>query len=92
LCDGRAGSWLWPVFIFETLQKKKAIIEDVVVDKDHAEKVWAKSLMAVLIAVARKRKIDCVDLTSQPYRKIAHAMYESMGFKKRETNCYRLKL
>ena len=74
----------------ETLMRKVGIIEDVVVDKNYRGKGIGRKLTEMLIKEARKRKVDCVELTSNPNRKEANSMYESMGFKKRETNCYRL--
>ena len=80
----------------ETLIRKAGIIEnsgdteDVVLAKEYRGRGIGRKLNEFLIQEARKRKVDCVELTSNPNRKEANAMYESMGFKKRETNCYRL--
>jgi len=74
------------------LIRKTGIIEDVVVDKNYRGKGIGRKLTEMLIKEAKKRKADCVELTSNPKRAEANAMYESMGFEKRETNCYRLNL
>jgi ribosomal protein S18 acetylase RimI-like enzyme len=82
----------------ETLMRKAGIIEnpgdteDVVVDKEYRGRGIARKLNEILIKEARKRKVDCIDLTSNSSRTEAIAMYESMGFEKRDTNCYRLSL
>ncbi len=86
------------IYFKETLMRKAGIIEnsgdteDVVLDKEYRGKGISRKLNELLIKEARKRKTDCVDLTSNSSRTEANAMYESMGFKKRETNCYRLDL
>ncbi len=77
------------IYFRQTLLRKTGIIEDVVVDKNYRGKGVGRKLTEMLIKEAKKQKINCVELTSNPKRKEAIAMYESMGFKKRETNCYR---
>ena len=76
----------------ETLIRKTGVIEDVIVDNNFRGQGFGKKLMKILIKDAKKRGAECVELTSNSKRKEANAMYESMGFKKRETNCYRLEL
>ncbi len=76
----------------ETWMKKTGIIEDVVVDKFSRGQGIGRKLTEALIKEAKTRKADCVELTSNPKRTEANALYESLGFKKRETNCYRLEL
>ena len=80
------------IYFCQTLIRKTGIIEDVVVDKNYCGKGIGRKLTEMLIKEAKKRKADCVELTSNPKRAEANAMYESMGFEKRETNCYRLNL
>ncbi len=86
------------IYFKETLMRKAGIIEDpgdiedVVVDEEYRGRGIGRKLMEFLIKEAKKRKADCVELTSNSNRTEANAMYESMGFKKRETNCYRLEL
>lgn len=45
-----------------------------------------------LIARARIRGGQDVNLTSRPSRRIANALYKKIGFKKRNTNVYRFVL
>ncbi len=74
----------------QTLIRKIGIIEDVVVDKNYRGKGIGRKLTKMLIKEAKKQKADCVELTSKPSRIEANTLYESLGFKKRETNYYRL--
>lgn len=71
---------------------KKAIIEDVVVDKNTRGKGIASQLMKRAIEVARKGGARKIELTSNPTRIAANKMYVKFGFKVRHTNFYRLDL
>jgi phosphinothricin acetyltransferase len=78
------------IVIYEKLTGKVGIIEDVVVDKDHRGLGLGKSLVQYLIKFAQAKNVEYLDLTSNPSRKEANELYLKLGFKKRETNCYRL--
>lgn len=67
-------------------------LEDVVVDSDYRGKGIGRELTQKLIGIAKKRKARYIDLTSKPVRIAANKLYQSLGFKKRETNCYRMYL
>ena len=45
--------------------------------------------MTELLALARRKGLRFVDLTSRPSRVSANGLYRSLGFRLRETNCYR---
>ena len=45
--------------------------------------------MTALLDLAVTKGIEFVDLTSRPSRTIANGLYQSLGFRLRETNCYR---
>lgn len=93
--DGKNLVGMAAIHFKETWMRKTGIIEDVVVDKFSRGQGIGRKLTEALIKEAKTRKADCVELTSNPNnpkRKEAIAMYESMGFIKRETNCYRLEL
>lgn len=78
--------------IVRTLFGLKGIIENVVVDKEYRGKGFGKQLVNGLIKEAKKKGIKQIDLTSRPERESANKLYKSLGFKKRETNVYRLEL
>lgn len=80
------------IHIWEIPTKKKCFIDDVVVDKNYRGMKIGKRLTLALIEEAKNQNTECVDLSSQPKRKEANAMYEKLGFKKRETNYYRLRV
>jgi len=71
---------------------KKAWIEDVVVDKNNRGKGIGKKLIESAIEFAREKGISKIDLTSRPERVTANELYQKSGFKRRNTNVYRLKI
>ncbi|MCL5432960.1 MAG: GNAT family N-acetyltransferase [Patescibacteria group bacterium] len=71
---------------------KKGIIEDLVVDKKWRKKGIGRKLITSVINQARNDKIQYLDLTSNPKREEANNLYPRIGFEKRDTNVYRIKL
>ena len=67
-------------------------IEDVVVDAASRGKGVGNALVAAATARARDGGARAVDLTSRPERAAARALYEGLGFVRRETDVYRLTL
>lgn len=70
----------------------RAWIEDVVVDQRFRGSGAATQLLTSAISEARERGARTVDLTSRPEREGAHALYEKVGFVRRETNVFRMDL
>lgn len=66
----------------------RSIVEDVVVDGSFRRQGAAKALMERAIQHAKVAGASSVSLTSNPQREAANRLYQSMGFKKRETNVY----
>ncbi len=71
---------------------KKALIEDLVVDNSVRGRGFGKMLLNKAIELAKSKELRHIDLTSNPLRKEANALYQKLGFKKRETNVYRIHL
>ncbi len=70
----------------------KAWIEDVVVDKKMRGQSIGKKLIEFAVEFAKNKGISKIDLTSRPERVAANELYKKIGFKKRETNVYRLEI
>jgi len=70
----------------------RSIIEDVAVDSNHRRKGIARALMDAALEFARAAGADGVALTSNSKHEAANKLYQSMGFERRETNSYFLKL
>lgn len=71
---------------------KKGWIEDVVVDKEYRGKGIATKLIGAAIESAKAEGLTSVNLTSRPQREIANKLYQRLGFEKRDTNVYWIKL
>jgi len=69
-----------------------AVVEDVVVDENFRGLGIGKKLTQKLITIASERKAKHISLFTNPSRKAANAMYQKMGFFKKETNYYRINL
>ena len=74
--------------IFHQPFSTDATIESVVVSSKMRGKGLGRKLMEHLIEEAARMKVDCIHLTSNPKREAANALYQEMGFEKKETNCY----
>ena len=66
----------------------RSIIEDVVVDQAMRRQGIAEALLKRAIEMAREAGAGGVSLTSNSQRAAANQLYQSMGFKRRETNVY----
>ena len=71
---------------------RKACIEDVVVHADYRGRHLGRMLLEHLIAEARAISPIEIHLTSRPVRVAANALYQSLGFVKRDTNFYKMVL
>lgn len=67
-------------------------IEDVVVDEKYRGMGIGRKLTQKMIDVAKGKRAKTISLTTNPAREAANAMYQKMGFFKKETNYYRINL
>ena len=74
--------------VFHSPTGAKASIEDVVVLSDYRGQHLGKQLMEHVLAEAQKLAPIELHLTSNPKRVVANLLYQSLGFKRKETNCY----
>lgn len=85
--DGEAAGTLTLV-LTPLLNGLRARIEDVVVHGRFRRRGVAAALVKHALEVARTSGALTVDLTSSPERTAANALYQSLGFERRETNVY----
>ena len=78
--------------IFRTLSGMMGRVEDVVVASDHRGRGLGRELVEYVIDQARSLGVGQLQLTSQPKRVAANALYQKQGFVRKETNCYKLDL
>ena len=64
-------------------------VEDVVVDATARGRGIGHKLILAAIEMARNKGATSVNLTSNPNREAANALYQKMGFNQRKTNVYR---
>lgn len=67
-------------------------VDDVVVDATARGEGVGRQLMQRLHEEAVHLGVTHLDLTSRPARVAANALYQSLGYEKRSTNVYRLRL
>jgi len=70
----------------------RSIIEDVIVDSSARGQGIGEALIQRAIEIAREKGAGNISLTCNPMREAANRLYQRMGFKKRETNAYQIKL
>ncbi len=80
------------IIFVQTLMGLKALIEDIIVDKEHRGQKLGKRIVEALIEFARTKNVKYIELTSKPARKAANKLYEKFGFQKGKTNVYRLEV
>ncbi len=66
----------------------RARLEDVVVDLAERGKGLGRQLVAHALETARAEGARALDLTSNPSRHAAHALYQRMGFERRGTHLF----
>lgn len=76
--------------IFHSPTGTKASIEDVVVSSDYRGQHLGKKLMEFVLDQAQQFAPIELHLTSNPKRVAANKLYQSLGFQKKETNCYQM--
>ena len=76
--------------VFLTPHSRRARIEDVVVDEKYRGRGIGEKISKELIALAKKKKVKSIELSSRPRRTVANELYKKLGFKKKETNTYSL--
>jgi len=75
--------------IIRTMTGTRALIEDVVVDKQYRGQGVGQALNIKAIELAQEFGARNVNLTSHPSREAANRLYQRIGFTRRETNTYR---
>ena len=92
LLDGDAVIGMLAVGTYLSPTGSKAWIEDVVVDNAYRGRGLGKRLVAHAIDYCKEQGLDTLMLTSNPKRIAANALYQSLGFERKETNVYRMKM
>ncbi len=75
-----------------TLTGRFGLIEEVAVDESARGHHVGIEVMVTLLELAADLDLDFVELTSRESREAANALYQSLGFERRNTNVYRHRL
>jgi len=89
--DGRAVG-MATLVVYRQTTALSGRVEDVIVTADYRGRGVGRLLMDALIKAARTRRLDHLNLTSNPRRIAAHGLYRSLGFQTRDTTVFRLTL
>jgi len=81
--------WIFPR---QTLLRKQAVIEDMIVDESQRGKGIGEKILRDLIDWAKHNQIEVIELTTNPKRTAANTLYKKCGFVLHETNHYLLDL
>lgn len=92
LFDGDKIAGCATLSVYYSPTGRKACIEDVVVHTDYRGRHLGRMLLEHLISVARTMTPIEIHLTSRPVRVAANALYQGLGFIKRDTNFYKMVL
>ena len=78
------------VSVYRIPYVKKSYLDDFVVDEEYRGKGIGSLLFEKALDFAREKGAAFADFTSNPKRIEGNKLYEKLGFKKRDTNVYRL--
>lgn len=81
--------WIFPR---QTLLRKQAVIEDMIVDEKYRGAGRGESMLRDLLHWAKEQDCQVIELTTNPKREAANLLYQKVGFKLHPTNHYLLQL
>ena len=81
--------WIFPR---QTMLRRQAVVEDMIVDESQRGKGYGKKMLLELIEWANKENMDMIELTSNPVRIAANELYKKVGFQLHPTNHYLYKV
>ena len=70
----------------------RSIVEDVIVDEKFRRRGIAEALLKHAVEVARDAGAGNISLSANPSREAAHRLYQKLGFSRRDSNFFILRL
>jgi ribosomal protein S18 acetylase RimI-like enzyme len=90
-CGGRVVGMV-TICVFETLTGPKAYLDHLVVAPDCRRRGIGRALVQQAIGQAEASGASRIDLTASDDKQAGRALYESLGFQRRDTGAFRLSL
>lgn len=90
--DGQKIIGIGMIMIYDVPTEKRAWLEEIIVDEGYRGQGLGEQVSKELIEIAKRERVNRVYLSSGPQREAANKLYQKLGFEKKETNVYRLKL
>lgn len=80
------------VVIYNVPTEKRAWLEEIIVDEAYRGQGLGERISQELIEIGKRERVNRIYLSSNPQREAANKLYIKLGFEKKETNVYKLKL
>ncbi|MES2135120.1 MAG: GNAT family N-acetyltransferase [Patescibacteria group bacterium] len=80
------------LYLNQKIGKLAGYIDDVIVDATYRGQGLGEKIVQAIITSAREHHVPSITLTSSSKRTAAHRLYEKLGFKKYETNVFKISL
>lgn len=77
--------WIFPR---QTMLRKQAVVEDMIVDSAYRGKGLGREILHDLVSWAKENGVEVIELTSNPKRVAANELYKKYGFELHPTNHY----
>jgi GNAT superfamily N-acetyltransferase len=90
--DGKEIVGTTTLIVYTTPFWIKGRLDEVVVDESARGKGVGAALVKASLDIAREKRAEVVELQSGVQREAANRLYPRMGFKRRDTNVYRIVL
>ncbi|MBI5798513.1 MAG: GNAT family N-acetyltransferase [Candidatus Yonathbacteria bacterium] len=81
--------WIFPR---QTMLRRQAVVEDMIVDPSQRGKGLGEKILHDLLRWAKAQGVETVELTTNPKRVAANSLYQKVGFQLHVTNHYLLNL
>lgn len=78
------------IYIIDSLTRTSLVIEDFIIDKKYRNQGYGIQLMKDIIEIAKKMKVDCIEICTKKENKIAQKLLSKFNFKDRRNIAYRL--
>ncbi len=90
--EGKRVVGIGSLILFHSVLGTRARLEEMVVDEGQRGNGIGRLIAERLIEIARKNRVRSIELSSRPNREAANALYQKLGFEKKETNVYTMRL